>query len=469
MILRADNFKELEKLDYDNLKKKLLHDYLDEYNVFNHMYGMSGMLTSLAYGPIFKARLQEANEIEKGEKSLSDVVDVYLAINRGDILSSKFDIIYNIAQVAAENGHKVNVCIDDNIFLLSNDMPANYTFTSEQMERLEKLNDLLTSLGQDELVFNEVINPYSEEDYQKFWTFKQVKLANDKLSNVVSYVKYNNYSPFEAMLFFHKFATERFVYKGGNIESERVVVGAFNKEEINCGGFASIIKALVDKFDSQDLKSEIMPCEIRSKSIRAGGGHCQNLIYLKDDDYDIDGYYIEDASRDSKPDAEAESLGYGCCLVPAKDFKHLRGQYYLQEFRADRFQSLFIDIDGMLKTKSIYDKSKTLFKLAKIYRAISSQPEVIAKYGERSLPIPLTSYKRALTKIYHNALEEEYQELAPFKSDEDILKSSIFNAINFDRRAKNCFSTNARQTLDRKKIHEYQKMADKKSKGDKEL
>lgn len=461
MILRADNFNDLEKLDYVSLKEKLLHDYLDEYNIFNHMCGLSGMLTSLAYGPIFKERLQEASEIRKGEKSLSDVVPVYLALNKGDILSSKFDTIYTVAQETAKNGHKVNVCIDDNIIDLKNDMPANYTFTNEQMDRLKNLNEMLTSYGQNELVFNEFSSSYEEEDYKNFWTFKQVKLANDKLDYVVSYVKYNNYSPFEAMLFFHKFATERFTYKEGGIESERMIVGAFNKEEINCAGFASIIKALVDKFDDPNLKCEIMPCEIRSKTIKKGSGHCQNLIYIKDSEYNIEGYYIEDSSNDSKPDSEAEALGYKYCLVPAGDMQHLKGKYYFQEFRSDRFQSLFLDVVELLKTKHIYDKNKNLYKLAKIYQAVSNVPQVIAKYGKESMPIPLNAYKKALTRIYYDALDDEYKQYAEVKSEEDILKSSIYSAIEFDRKAENSFLRNAYKTLGKNKIQEYQKMAKK--------
>lgn len=120
-----------------------------------------------------------------------------------------------------------------------------------------------------------------------------------------------------------------------------MIVGAFNKEEINCAGFASIIKALVDKFDDPNLKCEIMPCEIRSKTIKKGSGHCQNLIYIKDSEYNIEGYYIEDSSNDSKPDSEAEALGYKYCLVPAGDMQHLKGNIIFKNFAQTDFKVYF--------------------------------------------------------------------------------------------------------------------------------
>lgn len=465
MIFRAENFKDVEILDYESIKQKIIHGYIDEYNIFNHMSGLSGMLTSLAYGPTFKFRLQEISDVKKGEKDLSQVIDVYLALNKRDIISSKFDIIYEVAKVTSENGHKVIVCIDDDIKSLSNDMPVSYYYTNEEMKRLTRLNDMLVESGQEELIFNEFSSYEHEKDLKYYWTFRQVKLADEKLNKVVDYVKQNNYSPFEAFLFFHKFVTERFKYKEGGMESERVIVGAFNNEEINCAGFASMIKALVDKFDDQNLKCDIMPCEIRKKFKNEGGAHCQNLIYLKDKLYNIDGFYIEDASHDSKLDHSEDGLGYSYCLVPINDMKHLRKNFYIQEFRPDRFQSIFIDVQSFLKSKNIYSKSKTLFRLSKIYQAIKKEPQVISKYGKISEPIDITSYKKALTKIYFDALEDESKEFATIKSEEDILKSSVYSILDFKRKAENCFVKNAYEQLGGKKIKEYKKMDKQSKKG----
>ena len=74
------------------------------------------------------------------------------------------------------------------------------------------------------------------------------------------------------------------------------------------------------------------------------------------------------------------------------------------------------------------------------------------------MPIPLNAYKKALTRIYYDALDDEYKQYAEVKSEEDILKSSIYSAIEFDRKAENSFLRNAYKTLGKNKIQEYQKM-----------
>lgn len=175
---------------------------------------------------------------------------------------------------------------------------------------------------------------------KKIWTENEISFAEEKLNEIVN--KINNYkidgqdlTMFEKFLLAYKFVTS-FRYNREteleNSDDSRTVEGIFNTGKIVCAGYAVLLKKICDRLN--------IPCIEQNALIVYQCGntfeiHGNNLVYIKDEKYNIDGIYYCDACWDGlkksnprlsefySPDDNYQHFLW--CLMPYDDPKEYCG------------------------------------------------------------------------------------------------------------------------------------------------
>ena len=133
--------------------------------------------------------------------------------------------------------------------------------------------------------------------------------GEDILNSAVKEIKESNLSPFERYISVYNI-TKRFKeykeYPGDSVDEKlqaRNVYSTLFNDYMVCAGYAKMLKALCDKIDipcacvscvmdiSEGYKEEEFGTEL--------GAHQRNIVYLKDEKYNLDGYYFSDACWDN--------------------------------------------------------------------------------------------------------------------------------------------------------------------------
>lgn len=393
----------------------------------------------------------EREERELKEFSLEDIKDnitnsnkngVVIALTREDIVDEKLDKAYNICQALAKENINFQVVVLDRS-TNKNDYVA-YNYSAEQTNKLARFNEKIKPLN-GQLLFNEFHGDASNADdltnrffrkkemesseiekltnvnketalpmmngdtsqFNGLWTFEQVVKANEEIDKLVKSIKDANLSPYEAMTFIHKYITDNYYYNNtDNIESSRTITGAILYKEIVCVGYASMVKAIVDKLDMPNLKCDYLSCRLTKKDLSGLGAHMQNLVAIKDDKYGIDGVYVEDACFDSAKTIDDSgskiALGFGNFLFSVNDVENYKDYNYFQD---DRKISIGVDF---------------------VIDWYEGTPEIIKKYGDKSQPIGEDKLERAVFEVFTRMPQYYADKVAA----EDISSEQVANFIH---------------------------------------
>jgi len=342
-----------------------------------------------------------------------------------ECLNVDWDYVLCYIKSFLDEGKKVFFCVDGNMLRKNNDSKVNYTYTQEELDNLGKIDSLLKKYNQEGIYFNERSKCKSYYDFEKLYTYDEVKSANEQIDIIVNKIKELNLSPFETMLYIHEYITNNFIYdkEYSNIQNPRVLPGIFKYNCIVCSGFASIIKAIIDRLDDPNLKCGLVGCTYRDVESEAElqyqySNHTHNLIYIKDELYDINGYYVEDATKNKRNVNRVKGYGVSCCLHPIEDLFHYNNIEYYQRFYNSREKNILeIAVDPLFRNPKRYKNKE---RIAQIYK----------KYKNMSVPITIDKYSRALKVV------------APYFNinvDSEIEESKRVANLLFDEDATNCF------------------------------
>ena len=385
-------------------------------------------------------------EMSYHSEKLKEIEDAFknnltIALNRNAINRANVDAIIGAIKEGKAKGKKVSVCID-NATSRKNSDGVDYVFDKNDMKLLLELDNFLKDNGYSGLSITEFKEAEDLEDFKKMWTLNQVVEANNKVDKFVEYIKENELSPFEAMLYIHKVATN-FVYNGeGTIMQEgRVLPSILNTDKIVCSGYSTLVKAIVDKLDMPGLKCELKGCYIIIDG--KPHGHCHNLVTIDDPKYSVKGTYVEDACWDSKEKGKDNVRGLAHCLYSVNDLMNFNGnrKYYSLD-REDRMSNLIIDpkeFNEHVKMSKANWISKMLWNISRKNKYQHTTPEIVKKYGESSEPIPLDTYKKALGVVY--ATKYDDLSLIEEKVNADIEKSKERAVKTFNPNSDNTFSS----------------------------
>lgn len=420
MIIQIEK---LKNVSYEDLKKS------------KQEYHLAKKLEKEQWYELFykKYHIPSSKKIEEYNDEFEDTF--VFTINKENLNTQYFEHLEELAKSVLKDGKQPIIIISQDMKKTSESSAVSYNYSYEDMRKITTLNNsLIEEHGMEkQILFNEFIAIENYEQVKEAWSLEDVYNANKNIDEIVNKIKAKEFSPFEAMLYIHRTVTYIFEFnkdkESFSSERSRVLPDMFKNETIVCSGFASLVKAIIDKLDMPDLKCDFVGCRLYNKHLLnvSGSGHCHNLITIKDEKYKLDGHYVEDATWDARNDIYQNGQGFGHCLYPVTDLKHIKNYKYFQKFEQTRYSTI---IEGKKKNffEKLIDKSST--------------PEIINKYGANSSPISKENFIKALTEIYEKYPPEEKEDLVDIeKYIESIMKISSENAQDtFDDESSSCFT-----------------------------
>ena len=222
------------------------------------------------------------------------------------------------------------------------------TFSKKELGNLKKLDMCAKSLGVTAGVF----------DYKDVFDYQSVANADKIIKEQANAIKKNNYSPLEKLLHSYLIVSNREYEdenkRTDNLSISRSVYGVLNGDKIVCAGFSEYIKALVNEIDDPNLT--VFANNISVQNYKKGkidnGPHQNNIVYIKDDKYKIDGFYYLDATWD---EGEKETLHF--FLLEIDNVKNIKSYSTKIEMR-DFYEELVKKRNRISKYRAQKNKGK---------------------------------------------------------------------------------------------------------------
>ena len=388
-------------------------------------------LSMVEIGRAFSGETNPFTEEKYFLDSMADLEIFYYAIDKESLTPENIEKTKKYCQLMLQEGQEIRVCIDGEMLKQKNNSKINYVYSAEEMNAIIELNNFLVQNGMiKEIMFSEMTR-FIDDSFDKdgCWTLSQVLKTNNDLDAIVERIKAKNLSPFETMLEIHTYITSTFRYNTNGLESSRVLPGIFNNQEIVCSGYASLVKAIIDKLGMPELECDLVSCKFVDEHNEIMEAHCHNLVKIRDKKYGIDGYYVEDACWDSKElpfygEAEKGGEGVAHCLYPVSDVLNFNeiGKYVSND-EDNMFSNIIFNMSEI--QGGIKGRIKTAIKNLKA-RTKGYVPTIVKNYGKNSPPIPLETYARALRIVYND--EPNAEEMIEFIINGSISRAKkVFN------------------------------------------
>lgn len=351
------------------------------------------------------------------------------------VLSKKFDLLFDLSLIGKTKEslsfigqvltvfNKKSIGFDNVSFqLLSNDADISERMpTILTSDEFSLVKDFERDLKENGLVKNIKLQ---EGFGGNSFTINQVEKANNIIDAVVNKIMKLNLSPFETAVYIHDFCSS-FYYNSYDLDlGSRTLADVVNSGNIVCVGYASMFKAIVDKLNIPEIKAGLN----FANSVDNAGGHANNLVYIKDEKYGIDGYYMEDSCWDNPKMIEKDSsLTY--CLYPINDIDYVRTNY---KYSANGDMQIYygIKVKGDLIDDSDQDERK--IRLNKEHR------EFLASIDKIGSPIQIEKYAEAYYEIL--VKQGADKEKAKKTTEEKINNSIAVANYNIDKGSSNSFN-----------------------------
>ena len=196
-------------------------------------------------------------------------------------------------------------------------------------------------------------------DYTNIYSFSKVQNADKIIKEIAKETKSHNYSPLENLLSVYSLISNRpyvdintqFGNYDQQISVSRSVYGVLNSNKIVCVGYSNLLRAVLDEIDDPNLKvfQNDVGCLV-DYGFKFYSLHQNNIVYIKDEKYGIDGYYVQDLTKDSKLAKDDDS----------------------------KFNNFMIDMDNL---KKVYDYTEVDFRNA-LQRIINSSKKLFEEEGK---------------------------------------------------------------------------------------
>ena len=229
------------------------------------------------------------------------------------------------------------------------------------------------------------------------------------------------------MLEIHTYITSTFRYNTNGLESSRVLPGIFNNQEIVCSGYASLVKAIIDKLGMPELECDLVACKFVDEHNEIMESHCHNLVKIRDKKYGIDGYYVEDACWDSKNESYPNGKGIANFMYPVEDLIHYKGLGF------DQFHS---KVDNLFKMVGLGNRKLDPYSLP-----------IISENIDKSTPIESKKYEECLTNLFKKMNPEETKENIEEKVASVMKLTHLTAYLIFNEKAIGSIAKYANETI----------------------
>ena len=156
------------------------------------------------------------------------------------------------------------------------------------------------------------------------YTLDETLTAWVKCRDYVGYLKSLDASPFEKYLMIYRYLTS-FIYKENSDVPmhARQIIPVLSSDEIVCVGYSKLLQYFCNEIG---IKCEVQQLGVDNEINHRSGMHQNNVVYIKDAKYGIDGYYYADACWDSIKKNREPFLNYNYALLPLSDVNCFDGK-----------------------------------------------------------------------------------------------------------------------------------------------
>lgn len=300
-------------------------------------------------------------------------------------------------------------------------------FDDETIDRFIEINNYLVENNECELKFLEdYLNP------NLAWSLEQIITANDSVNSIKNFIENNKLTPFEAVAFIHKIVISTFQYNESEEDSlfSRSLIGIMNTDYIVCVGFATFVKAVVDKLGLAGLSCETYTGFIEREDehselseymyFLSGEAHMQNLVKIADEKYGVYGAYVLDSCWDSKSKYFPSGKGFANFMYPVTDLLCLKNIKFVQHQNSlDDVLSQFIEYDEKSEDSPVIVDNKDnsnpinidiltdcLYNLYKVIYTKADEEEIELRV-ERTIEVSKIVSKEMFNSNATNALRQE--------------------------------------------------------------
>lgn len=205
-----------------------------------------------------------------------------------DILNNNFDHLFDLVEY-------IKLDIKDDIKYLAN----NPVLKNKKIV----VNEELTVTDRDKL--NEIVNKYSKcvselyvmvDGNKSYVSVSDAKFTIDIMSNYINEINRFNMSPLERVMYAYDLVKERVYNVEGehdSVNKSRDLSNVLMGDKIVCVGYAAMFSNILNSVGLRSFDIVIENKETKDRHIR-------NILYIKDDKYNVDGIYSFDTTWDSK-------------------------------------------------------------------------------------------------------------------------------------------------------------------------
>ena len=273
--------------DLDDTDKYILYVRLNPEEVLTKDFPSSSDLTK-----ILNYELQMGISSEDSSEEISMLKE--LINNKTNMM----DLISNVSIIVDESNNKYKNLIQ---FLLENktlrdkqiDIKCDFDFTKEDINVMRRLESIYPNIL------------YSVDGNTIPISIDVCEKTLDAIDLMVEKVKKYNFSPLEQVMYIYDVVRDRVYTRENTGESYRLsrdLSDVLLGDKIVCLGFSQIFDKILKKLG---ISSEIYYLDGQNNI-----GHARNIIYLKDDKYNVEGIYFLDATWDCKRKEQIDAHWY---------------------------------------------------------------------------------------------------------------------------------------------------------------
>ena len=315
--------------------------HIDIFLLFVYNKKTRSQVMNLFYSPFYPDK----------DKSFDENYEEYLVSTTKEFLEQRkkfknnnLKILYKLDREELNSDDIVEVCLEvfddfgkhkikpSDIVIAFDNVFCKKTLSEKELDNLKKLDEAIKKLGATVGIF----------DHKDVFEYKDVKNADSYIKTVANRIKSNNFSPLEKLLDAYLLVAKN-KYKNEDKRNEsssqsRAVYGILNSDKIVCTGYSELLKSIVKEIGDSNLK--VFANLVGTECFDHIGFHQNNIVYIKDDKYKIDGFYYLDPTWDY---IDKNSL-----------------KYFMTEIgQIKNIYEKIIDFDDAVKK---YNKSETIVK-----------------------------------------------------------------------------------------------------------
>lgn len=321
-------------------------------------------------------------------------------------------------------------------------LEEDYIVDSKHCKTLEKVDNHLRENFGKELYITDKLHHFSS------FGFRKTLSANRKLDSIANKIKNakkgnTELSNFEKFMIAYEYVTQFAYNEGGDVFHTETShwVPVLEGDKIVCVGYASLLKSLCNRiFDPSEVKVLEQSLSVYDKQDNNNlmAGHGNNIIFIKDEKYNIDGLFYVDPCWDSISDNRKDKQQAYCC-IPLTDilsnkrysFKFKEGFTHFYLLQDKRYRELNKELEEKKRKSSSPLVSKTLLESGE--KSLEDQVENFFQ-GFKTNDEPQQYFSRQIAKIdyynlYENLFEDDKFILAKHKDEIPTLIHNNYKQI----------------------------------------